>query len=54
MCILKMGGKIAKLTSLAWEASHSYSECGYFKGFTYIFNLDCEASQYKLQITSFT
>ena len=54
MCILKNGGPIGKLPSLECEASHSNSECGYFKGFTYFFNSDCKASQYKLKMASFT
>ena len=50
----EIGGKIAKLPNLKCEASHSNSECRYFKEFTYIFNLDCEASQYKLKMASYT
>ena len=47
-------GRIAKLPSLECEASYSNSECGFFDGFTYILNFDCEASQYKLKTASFT
>ena len=49
-----MGVQIAKLPSLEFEASHSNSECEFIEGFTYILNLDCEASHYKLKMASFT